>query len=139
MSFKSKLKKTAAYTAILLSPIISTSVYNEYFSEKINSTQDFLRIVKEEEPLARRDGLTRTIYWAYGKTKWGTAGSQKFAQGKYKIILDAKRDRTVIRHELYHIYACHCDRAFDTLKWEGWNKIKDEFTANCYAYYGWRL
>lgn len=96
-------------------------------------------MVKEEEPKARRDSLTRTIYWGYGDTKWGTAASQKIGEGEYKILLDAKRDRNVIRHELYHVYAGHCDRAFDTLKWDIWDKIKDEFTANCYAYYGWRL
>ena len=139
MSFKSKFKKTALYTSLLLSPIISTSVYNEYFSEKVNSQEDLIRIVKEEEPLARKDSVTRTIYWMYGDTPWGTAASQKIREGEYKIVLDSKKDRNVIRHELYHVYASHCDRAFDTLKWDTWDKIKDEFTANCYAYYGWRL
>lgn len=123
----------------MISPIITTSIFNEYFSEKINSTADFIRIVKEEEPRARNDSDTRTIYWMYGQTEWGTAASQKLREGEYKIILDEKKDRNVIRHELYHVYAGHCDRAFNTLKWDIWDKIRDEFIANCYAYYGWRL
>ena len=89
--------------------------------------------------MIKRDNTPRIIYFTYGHTEWGTASSGNIRKGEYAVILDKERNRTVIRHELYHIYAGHCDKAADKGEWSGWDKVRDEATAMMYADYGLRF
>jgi hypothetical protein len=137
------LKKTLqilGITSLIGTAVLSPAIYRQNFPEKINNTSDLIRIATEEEKIARKDNSTNHIYWTYGKTPWGTAGSRKLSEGNYQIILDkAGKNRTTIRHELYHIYAGHCDNAFAKMQWTTKDKLHDELAANLYAYYGLRL
>lgn len=139
---KNKLGKSAkiALTAVIAcNGLIGQIAYKENFSSKPKNTEELIKMIKEEELNARKDSSTKHIYWRNGPTQWGTAQSCKLSEGNYLVILDGKRNRPTIRHELYHIYAGHCDNAFAKGGWNGWDKVKDEIAANCYAYYGLRL
>ena len=137
---KNKIKKTAKIAGMLTGAcILCQGISREFFPEKIKNTADLVRIVKQEEILISRDNIPRTICFTYGHTKWGTASSGKIGEGKYLVILDEERNRTVIRHELYHIYAGHCDKAVEKGEWGGWDRVKDEFRARIYADFGLRL
>jgi len=140
MITKNRLKKTIKILGLIAGACILTQgISREFFPEKIKNTEDLIRILKQEECLIRKDNIPRTIYCTYGRTEWGTAGSGKIGNGKYLIILDEERNRTVIRHELYHIYAGHCDKAVEKGEWGAWDKIRNEFSARMYADYGLRL
>ena len=132
-------KKLIAGIGVVLGCLFGPAVYGENFSEEIKNSSDLIRIVKEEEPRARKNSASRHIYWRYGKTPWGTAASAKISEEDYMIILDGRRNRTTICHELYHIYGGHCDKAFEKGDWTTADKIKNEITANLYAWYGLRL
>ncbi len=136
---KQKLKNFGALVSVAGAFLFWQGVSAEYFSDEIKNSADLIKIVKEEGPLARKDSLTRHIYWKFGQTPWGTAASAKLSEGNYVIILDGSRTRTAVRHELYHIYDRHCDNAFAKGDWTTIDKMFNEITANCYAYYGWRL
>jgi len=138
---KKNIKKSVKIAGLLVGACILTQgISREFFSEKIKSTEDLVRIIKQEESLIRRDNIPRTIYLTYGRTEWGTAGSGSLGKGKYIIIIDKERNRTVIRHELYHVYAGHCDKAVEKGNWDGWkDRVRDEFKARMYADFGLRL
>lgn len=136
---KSKIRKALFVGGVTLACLVGKAVYEENFSEEIKNTSDLIKIVKEEEPKARKYSLTKTIYWTEGKTPWGTAASAKISEGNYLVILDEHKGRSSVRHELYHIYAGHCDKAFAKGEWTTWDKICDETTANLYSWYGLRL
>ena len=137
------LKKTLqilGITTLVSTAILLPAIYRQNFPEKINIVSDLIRIVKEEEKTVRKDSAIKHIYWTYGQVEWGTAGSANLSEGNYLVILDkAGRNRTTIRHELYHIYAGHCDAATKKGEWTTKDKIRNELTANIYSYYGLRL
>jgi hypothetical protein len=139
MNIKKILKTTAIITPIVLSSLIGKAVYEEYYSDRADRIQDFINIIKQEQLKLAKSKDRRIIYCGYGPTPWGSAASMKIAEGKYRLILDGKRNRAVIRHELYHIYAGHCDTRFNKEEWSIRDKIHDELTANLYAYYGLKL
>ena len=141
MITKIQLNKTTKIAGLLLGlSILTQGINREFFAEKIKNKEDLVRIMGEEESLIRKDNLPRTIYCTYGYTGWGTAGSGKLEGGKYFIILDKHgRDRTIIRHELYHIYAGHCDRAVEKGEWKGLDVLKNELSARLYADFGLRF
>jgi hypothetical protein len=140
MITKKNIKKTAKIAGLLLGAgILAQGISREFFSEKIKNTGDLIRIVRQEESSIKVDNLPRIVYLTYGHTEWGTACSGKIGKGKYIILLDKERNRTVIRHELYHIYAGHCDKAAEKGEWGAWDKVRDEFSAMMYADYGLRF
>lgn len=135
-----KIKKGLKFAGGLFAAyLVLQGIRAEFFPEKINTREDLIRIVQEEEPKARKNNRAIHIYWMYGSTEWGTAISGKIAENTYKVVLDDCKDRTTIRHELYHIYAGHCDRAYEKGEWTLKDRIKDEITATIYANYGWRF
>jgi hypothetical protein len=136
---KSLFKKVRNTALILLLAAIGRASYMEYFPEKIKNKQDLLRIAGEEISKVRVENDKRMIYFMNGRTPWGTAASKKISENNYLIIFDNKRDRTTMRHELYHIFAGHADRSYTDKSWQGWDKFHDEFTANIYSYFGLRL
>ena len=140
MTIKNKFRKTIGTVVLLAGACILTQgISREFFPEKIKNTEDLIRIVKEEECSIRRDNIQRKIYWIYGRSQWGTIDSARIGEGKYLVRIDKKRDRTAIRHELYHIYAGHCDRAVEKGDWSGWDQARDELTAMMYADFGLKL
>ena len=137
---KKQFKKAAKITALLASAsIIGHGISQEFFPEKIKNTDDLVRMLREEQESIKWDNPVKTVYTTYGRTDWGTAGSCKIGPGKYMIILDKEKNRTVLRHEIYHIYSGHCDKAFEKGEWTGWDRVRDEITARLYADYGLRL
>ncbi len=136
---KNKLKKLAIVAGIASTYLIGQAVYLENFPEKVHNIKDLMRITNEEDAAVRGNNPQKHIFWRRGATKWGTAASGKLAEGKYLVVLDQERDRTTIRHEIYHIYAGHCDRVFLKGEWTKRDKFFDEITANIYSYYGLRL
>lgn len=136
---KDKKKKIKLGFGLLATYLIGQAVYMENFSDVAKTTPELIKIVKEEEPKVRKDSLERHIYWTSGKTYWGTAASAKISDKDYIIILDQKKNRSTIRHELYHVYKGHCDKAYKEGEWSTRDKILNEITANLYAYYGLRF
>jgi hypothetical protein len=134
-----RTKKIIAGIGIAFTCLVAPAVYRENFSDKIKNTNDLMKIIKEEAPLARKDSPQKHIFWQFGQTPWETAASAKISESNYMIILDKKRTRTAVRHELYHIYGEHCDDAFAKGEWTTSAKIRDEITANIYAWYGLRF
>jgi len=140
---KDRIKKTVKIAGMLAGAcILAQGISREFFPEKAKNKEDLVRIVKEEESSIRRDNIPRKIYLTYGGVEWGTAGSGSLGDGNYIIIFDGEKNRTVIRHELYHIYAGHCDKAAEKGE-NGWDnlgdRVKDEFRARMYADFGLRL
>jgi hypothetical protein len=128
---KNLIKKSFKISGILFAGyILAQGIASEFFSDKIETTQDLIKIVSQEQPKARGEYIGRkNIWFRYGSTPWGTAASCKLDINEYEIILDHSKDRTTIRHELYHIYAGHCDKAFERGEWKTSDKkcIKDKY------------
>lgn len=110
-----------------------------YFSEKIETEEDLLRISNEE---AKKIGLdpSKKYICNFGEDnsqlQRHTACVTKEANDTYVILFYKKRDRTTVRHELYHIYGGHCDRTEEATLIR---RTLDEIEAEAYALYGLKL
>lgn len=134
------IRKTIAIAVIAAGLCaVGYGVNKEFFPEKAKNMQELETIIKEETSKIRDRQDKRTVYWTFGRVPWRTAASCKFNDNEYMVILDKDLNRTAIRHELYHIFRAHCDKAYEKGEWTTLDKIKNEITARLYADYGIRL
>lgn len=123
----------------LIMGFLGVEIKNDYCSRKLSTTKELAEVIKEEESHFSKLDTVKEVYWTYGITPWGTACSEKIRDNVYLITLDKRKTRNVIRHELYHIYAGHCDSATSNNVWSLRAQFHDEFTARVYATYNLKL
>lgn len=138
MKFK-KFSRASLMIGLLASIPFAIEIKKDYFTKNISNLSELARIIQEEELNIFQLQDKKEVYWTFGKTPWHTAASAKIRENTYLVILDEDKNRFVIRHELHHIYAGHCDQAFKIGKWNGINKFLDEATARLYSTYNLRL
>lgn len=83
-------------------------------SDKIRDEEELEGMLKEE---MKKFGLSnKSVSAKFGRAQLGVAHAEKFPDGKYEVVLDRLgRNRSALRHELYHIYSGHLDSKIETI------------------------
>lgn len=105
MTIEKTLKEKAEDIAIaflcnfIYGPIRSAT---SALSERISSEEQLNSVLNEE--ISKLKIKDKKISARFGKAYFGVAHSARLHNGEYEIVLENGKNRSALRHELYHIY-----------------------------------